>query len=695
MKVSISIIMKYWRKHWMKKHGKKGRMLLHYFRRSVLVKRVVSVQRRLRGFLGKRRMEKQRMQLIAYERQRKHAEQAAVSKAILNATSSAVASGDFSWVDANGGGNQAPSPKKGSSSSPAGRSSPSPSRSNKGAPTSGNSNADSNTMPDLKYSGNEVRGSGVVEFMEVLDLMCSQIMFDVPTGQGQGQGKSKKIDRRMLKIDPDLSLDALPVKRRISLAVLAAFANHPGGMIHFTALRQAKQFLNACSRPFDSGFKQKGVPITKSSADEEIVEEKERNGGGADGKDGHSTDLEGDGEQSEVQAPANITNNQEQSPEKTTIRADAPFSSHHPNNLYYDRHRRMVDIGTGEDVWESLESSGPLISILEASRWLEPSLALRCRVTVQGHLPDKVLAFAVIIRRWTHWMENTMKRAIWRSRLNLPLPKQACPYCSDSLITPAAERAHFPCPNNQWVGHNIRKEAFLPALATLENRLRNLTEFPALKRGPDKNYVQNVIFKNKARHDEAYRAYKCTGPEDHDEAQKERLAQINARRFIEMAQDMVKRTEEEDVAEGYIRGELSLTPAAKKNSNSNGGSPATETPKNVGKNAKLEVRSPPKPPSPPDGVEHILFVEEFFPKTSLLFAQFDHEEEVRRSGLDEASKNSPGNAGGTSFTSPPKKGAALLFSKSGDYVGKGSKAEAKAKDKDTGRSPKGKKKSKK
>ena len=71
----------------------------------------------------------------------------------------------------------------------------------------------------------------------------------------------------------------------------------------------------------------------------------------------------------------------------------------HPHAAWVERHHQQLDIKPDEDIWEKIEAAGPLVSILEASRWLEPSLSLRCRVTVQGHLPDKVLAHAVIVRR--------------------------------------------------------------------------------------------------------------------------------------------------------------------------------------------------------------------------------------------------------------------------------------------------------
>ena len=57
-----------------------------------------------------------------------------------------------------------------------------------------------------------------------------------------------------------------------------------------------------------------------------------------------------------------------------------------------------------------------------------------------------------------------------------------------------------------------------------------------------------------------------------------------------------------------------------------------------------------------------------------MFAQFDHEEMLRRAGLDAAAgkeqAGSPtGSARSSPFSTPPKKGTTLVFSKSGDFLG--------------------------
>lgn len=730
MKRSMQLILKRYRDWWQRKRGTRGRKIMHYLRRSILAKKIVKCQRILRGFIGKRRLEKERLTLKAYERQRKHSEQAAVAKALMRAA--ALSSDGFTWVQANGGGNASPqsTPTKSKKLSTTDTS-----PKNKGGKVADVTGKVAPSMPDLKYSGNEVRGTDVVDFMEILDLMTVQILHDVK--RASSSASKDGVTKRCIEcIDPNMSLNDMPMRRRISLAVLAAFSSHPGGMIHWTALRQCKPFLNASMRAAvekeqDEKKEKEATERARELAEErarrkEEKEERKRKrrleklakrksespagvveGNQADESSALRDNVEEENGHEEQQGGVEegAEDGLEESGDEQGGEEQAQDSQTDPHSAWVERHHRHLDIQPGDDVWGALETSGPLVSILEASRWLEPSLSLRCRVTVQGHLPDKLLAYAVIVRRWTHWVENTLKRAVWTSRLNLPAPKRECPFCLESLVTPAAERDHYPCPNHQWTGYFVPKSAFLPVLAALEGRLANLTTFPVLKRSKADKDVAAITFKAKARNDEAYRAFKVVGPHDVDEEQQKRLAQVNAQRFIALAQDAVKKRDEEEQAEALIRGDLDMdalaqmtasaatsptstrskspvnvsdkvaagkdlpaaaTPDGKPTSN-----PSTP-PKNAG-DAPVSVRSPPPSPEAPKGSQYILFVQEYYPKTVQLFAQFDHEEILRRAGLDAAAGEQAGSPTGSArsspFSTPPKKGTTLVFSKSGDFLG--------------------------
>ena len=116
-----------------------------------------------------------------------------MEKAIKNAALSSTGKGDFSWVQANGGGNASPqsTPTKAKGGGQKGLSSPTTSSSPPGGGNNKNSLAkggESLPLPDLKYSGNEVRGTDVVDFMEMIDLMGAQILHDVRQSTGVSKG---------------------------------------------------------------------------------------------------------------------------------------------------------------------------------------------------------------------------------------------------------------------------------------------------------------------------------------------------------------------------------------------------------------------------------------------------------------------------------------------------------------------------
>ena len=101
--------------------------------------------------------------MVAYERRRIHAEQMTIGRALVTA----VAAHNFSWVEGNGGGNPFPNstPKKGTEVQPNHR--PTYTMTSKEVSTKTKSIAPGNkqqqeafSLPDLKYSGNEVERHG-------------------------------------------------------------------------------------------------------------------------------------------------------------------------------------------------------------------------------------------------------------------------------------------------------------------------------------------------------------------------------------------------------------------------------------------------------------------------------------------------------------------------------------------------------
>ncbi len=131
------------------------------------------------------------------------------------------------------------------------------------------------------------------------------------------------------------------------------------------------------------------------------------------------------------------------------------------------------------DVWEELQHE-PTVSILYASTLLEPTLALRCRVSIQNHLPDFLLAQAALVRRWTHHTDYILKRAIWKSRIAFPA-KYCCADCLEAVTTPAAMRNHLPCQRVGWSSWVSRKSYALQQ-ASLLSRLAALKAYPPVAR---------------------------------------------------------------------------------------------------------------------------------------------------------------------------------------------------------------------
>ena len=99
-----------------------------------------------------------------------------------------------------------------------------------------------------------MKSTSVGESMHQLDLMCTAILFNSTTQTGSPSKPSKAtsastsmfgggVDQRLECVDAEFSLTQLTGRQRISLAVLAAFCNHPRGMIDFAALGVVKQYV--------------------------------------------------------------------------------------------------------------------------------------------------------------------------------------------------------------------------------------------------------------------------------------------------------------------------------------------------------------------------------------------------------------------------------------------------------------------
>ncbi len=134
---------------------------------------------------------------------------------------------------------------------------------------------------------------------------------------------------------------------------------------------------------------------------------------------------------------------------------------------------------TEDEAWAELQSK-PMVSILAASALLEPTMALRCRVTVQGHLPDVLLAQAAIVRRWTHHTDYIVKRAIWKERNSQPT-KYQCPDCLEAVRSPEALRHHLPCTRLGWPSW-ISRKSYEIQCASLQNRICALKAYPPVVR---------------------------------------------------------------------------------------------------------------------------------------------------------------------------------------------------------------------
>lgn len=282
-----------------------------------------------------------------------------------------------------------------------------------------------------------------------------------------------------------------------------------------------------------------------------------------------------------------------------------------------------------EDAWAFLQSE-PLIDIVTASALLEPSLSLRCRVTVQGHLPDGLLAQAVVVRRWTHHVDLLIKRAVWKSRLTNP-PKNKCSHCLEALTTPLAMRQHLPCRRFGWPSW-VHRSFFQMQLASLMNRLSRITAYPALKRDKEKD-DQFARMKVSSRRELAKRrggAFPSIAERDqHSVELGEFFSHVDSTRGVDKkALRLAKSSAAAPASPASIAGSKKqppTSPASGKNNNSplSPSSPIQQgTPTTSGK-----VKPSSSIVLPPEGVDFVPFFEEYFPVAQEQLDSFPEETE--------------------------------------------------------------------
>jgi len=131
---------------------------------------------------------------------------------------------------------------------------------------------------------------------------------------------------------------------------------------------------------------------------------------------------------------------------------------------------------------------------------LEPSISLRLRIAMTGRLPDKLLAEAVLARRWGIHTDMLCKEAIWKHRTRGNSPDLVCHRCWQPFLNASMLVAHMeansleqdrptssvPLPSYQGCSNRtncaswLRKEAFVATSAALLNRVKLLRAHPTI-----------------------------------------------------------------------------------------------------------------------------------------------------------------------------------------------------------------------
>jgi hypothetical protein len=293
-----------------------------------------------------------------------------------------------------------------------------------------------------------------------------------------------------------------------------------------------------------------------------------------------------------------------------------------------------------EDAWKSLQEI-PLVNIIDASELLEPTLTLRMKVTVQGHLPDKLLAEAVIVRRWTHHVDYLVKRAIWRTREKYPA-KYPCPDCLESHSSPVTLRAHLPCLRYglpSWINrsyYNIQH-------ASLMNRLRGIIAYPQIVRKTVHEDRQTVAVKVNSRRELAKKRFAWFLDLE------ERIAHVRTHANKISDLDITRKSDKRALRLAKEKAQMvtvkEMTPQKGMSSSKLGAtSPSSKTSQPVSPSqlppSSTKVKSSPMFVPPPDGVDYIPFFEEYFPCAQDQISVFTEDDWIRVPGEPLAKKPS-------------------------------------------------------
>ena len=88
-----------------------------------------------------------------------------------------------------------------------------------------------------------------------------------------------------------------------------------------------------------------------------------------------------------------------------------------------------------QTLWDNM-SKVPMHNIvdLSLSDVITPKRTLKWKTSLQKHLPDKLLAKAVLTRRWTFQLNRAIARTVIKFRKSRP-PRRVCPQCLEPMFS--------------------------------------------------------------------------------------------------------------------------------------------------------------------------------------------------------------------------------------------------------------------
>ena len=145
-----------------------------------------------------------------------------------------------------------------------------------------------------------------------------------------------------------------------------------------------------------------------------------------------------------------------------------------------------------QTIWDSMNKV-PMHSIIELalSDVFVPKRSLQWTISLQKYLPDKLLAKAVLVRRWKFQLDRAIGRTIIKFRSKRP-PRRFCPQClepmfSDFEIFKHNQHLHtVVCFRNyqlNWIG----RMPYWPMEAVLVHQCNALTAYPKIRRPKGQN----------------------------------------------------------------------------------------------------------------------------------------------------------------------------------------------------------------